>query len=156
MKLKILAVGSKMPKWVTEGFEEYRKRMPPELVLELIEIPLGKRGKNADVERAIRQEGQAVMELIKKDDRVVALEVNGREWSTEGLAGMLAGWQMEGRDLCFLIGGPDGNAPECQARADAQWSLSKLTLPHPLVRVLLAEQLYRAWSINANHPYHRA
>ncbi len=145
-----------MPKWVTEGFEEYRKRMPPELVLELVEIPLGKRGKNADLERAIRAEGQAMLEHIKKNDWVIALEVDGKAASTEKLASWLADWQMAGRDVCLLVGGPDGNAPECRARADAKWSLSALTLPHPLVRVLLAEQLYRAWSINANHPYHRA
>lgn len=145
-----------MPRWVCDGFDEYSKRMPPELKVQLIEIALGKRGKNPDIERAIRQEGKAMMEQVKPDDLVVALEVDGKPMTTEQLADRLGNWQMEGRDVCLLVGGPDGNAPECKARANLKWSLSSLTLPHPLVRIMLAEQIYRAWSINANHPYHRA
>lgn len=145
-----------MPAWVTQGVEEYSRRMPPELSIQFIEIPLAKRGKNTDIPRAIAAEGKAVMDQIKPADFVVALEVEGKSFTTEKLAQHLDRWQMEGQDVCFLIGGPDGNAPDCKARANMKWSLSGLTLPHPLVRVVLAEQLYRAWSINANHPYHRA
>lgn len=104
----------------------------------------------------MQREGEAVLAAAGARDRVVALEVGGRPWSTEQLAEQLERWQLDGRDVSFLVGGPDGLAPECRARADQQWSLSPLTLPHPLVRILLAEQLYRAWSITRNHPYHRA
>jgi 23S rRNA (pseudouridine1915-N3)-methyltransferase len=156
MRLKILAVGTKMPAWITQGFDEYCRRMPAELSVQLIELPLAKRGKNPDIPRAVASEGKAVMDQIRPTDFVVGLEVTGKSLTTEKLASELARWQMLGRDVCLLIGGPDGNAPVCQARADMTWSLSSLTLPHPLVRVMLAEQLYRAWSINANHPYHRA
>jgi 23S rRNA (pseudouridine1915-N3)-methyltransferase len=156
MRLKIIAVGTKMPAWITQGFDEYCRRMPAELPVQLIELPLAKRGKNPDIARAIASEGRAVMEQIRPADFVVGLEVTGKSLTTEKLANELARWQMQGRDVCLLIGGPDGNAPVCRERADMTWSLSSLTLPHPLVRVMLAEQLYRAWSINANHPYHRA
>ena len=145
-----------MPGWVTQGVEEYVRRMPAELPVQFIEVPLSKRGKNTDIVRAIEAEGKAMLEQVRAGDFVIALEVDGKALSTEKLASSLAGWQMDGRDVCLLIGGPDGNAPACRARADMKWSLSALTLPHPLVRVMLVEQLYRAWSINANHPYHRA
>ncbi|PIE44091.1 MAG: 23S rRNA (pseudouridine(1915)-N(3))-methyltransferase RlmH [Gammaproteobacteria bacterium] len=156
MKLKIIAVGTKMPRWVRDGYDEYSKRMPAELNLQLIEVALAKRGKNLDIRRAIAQEGKAMMEQIKPDDFVVALEIDGQSMTTEKLASRLRNWQMAGQDICLLVGGPDGNAAECKARANLEWSLSRLTLPHPLVRIVLAEQLYRAWSINVNHPYHRA
>ena len=155
MRINLIAVGTRMPAWVEAGVEEYRKRLPPELSLNIREIPLGKRGKNADIARAMAQEGDAMLAAVGARDRVVALEVKGKAWSTEQLAQQLAGWQMSGDDVALLVGGPDGLAPSCQARAIERWSLSPLTLPHPLVRVLLAEQLYRAWSINNNHPYHR-
>ncbi len=155
MRINLIAVGTRMPAWVEAGVDEYRKRLPPELSLQIREIPLGKRGKNADIARAMAQEGEAMLAAIGARDRVVALEVKGRAWSTEQLAQQLAAWQMSGDDVALLVGGPDGLAPNCQARANERWSLSPLTLPHPLVRVLLAEQLYRAWSINNNHPYHR-
>lgn len=156
MRLKLICVGQKMPGWVTEGFQEYARRMPRELPLELTEIPMAHRGKNPDVQRLMQQEGDAVLAATGDRDRVIALEVGGRAWSTEKLAEQLENWQLEGRDVCFLVGGPDGLADSCRGRADQQWSLSPLTLPHPLVRILLAEQLYRAWSITRNHPYHRA
>lgn len=156
MRLKIIAVGTKMPSWVTIGVEEYTRRMPPELSVQMIEVALAKRGKNPDIPRAIASEGKSVLDQIRPDDFVVALEVDGKVLTTEKLASSMSDWQMQGQDICFLIGGPDGNAPECRARANMKWSLSALTLPHPLVRVMLVEQLYRGWSINANHPYHRA
>ncbi len=155
MRISLIAVGTRMPAWVEAGVDEYRKRLPPELALNIREIPLGKRGKNADIARAIAQEGEAMLAAIGARDRVIALEVKGRAWSTEQLAQQLAGWQMGGDDVSLLVGGPDGLAPGCLARAQERWSLSPLTLPHPLVRVLLAEQLYRAWTLNNNHPYHR-
>ena len=144
-----------MPGWVTEGFNEYVKRMPPEIKIELIELSLGHRGKNQPPAKAIAGEGQSMMKAIADQDGVVALDVKGKPWSTEKLAQQLRNWQQSGRNYNLLIGGPDGLAPECLARADQSWSLSALTLPHPLVRIVLMEQLYRAWSINAGHPYHK-
>jgi 23S rRNA (pseudouridine1915-N3)-methyltransferase len=155
VRIKLLAVGTKMPAWVEQGVNEYSKRLPPEIKFEIKEIPLGKRGKGADIKRAIAAEGQQMLALIPQADKVIALEVTGKAWGTEKLAGELQQWQREGDNITLLVGGPDGLASECQARADQQWSLSALTLPHPLVRIVLAEQLYRAWAINNNHPYHR-
>lgn len=155
MRIRLIAVGQKMPDWVTTGFTTYAKRLPADCQLELIEIAAGKRGKNADIARLTKQEGEAMLNAIGKGDRVVTLEVNGRAWDTPKLAERLSAWQMDGRDVSLLVGGPEGLAPECCAIADERWSLSALTLPHPLVRVILAEALYRAWSVNANHPYHR-
>lgn len=155
MKIKLIAVGTKMPRWVEQGYDEYAKRLPREFSLELIEIAPGNRGKNADIERAIRKEGELMLSKISPSDHVVALEVLGKPWSTEQLAREAEGWQMLGSDVCLLVGGPEGLAPECKQRANQQWSLSPLTLPHPMVRILLAEQVYRAWSVIQGHPYHR-
>ncbi len=155
MKIRLIAVGTKMPKWVTEGCQEYLKRLPAEFSMEIIEIQSGHRGKGADIARAKRQEGDAMLAAIGKGDRVVALEVGGKNWSTEQLAEQAENWQMSGQNVSLLVGGPDGLAPECLAQADQKWSLSGLTLPHPLVRILLAEQIYRAWSIIQGHPYHK-
>ncbi|MBU2967566.1 23S rRNA (pseudouridine(1915)-N(3))-methyltransferase RlmH [Amphritea sp. 2_MG-2023] len=155
MKIRLIAVGTKMPSWVIEGVNEYQKRLPNEFALDIIEIPLGHRGKGADLARAKRQEGELMLAAIPKGDQVIALEVGGRNWSTEQLAEQAEQWQMSGRNVSLLVGGPDGLAPECVALADQKWSLSGLTLPHPLVRILLAEQLYRAWSILQGHPYHK-
>jgi 23S rRNA (pseudouridine1915-N3)-methyltransferase len=155
MKLKIIAVGTRMPGWVNEGFNEYSRRMPPELKIELMELPLGPRSKSQPVNRAILREGEAILKVIGRDEGVVALDVPGKLWSTEKLAQQLRGWQESGKNYNFLIGGPDGLAPNCLARAHHSWSLSPLTLPHPLVRILLVEQLYRAWTLNAGHPYHK-
>ena len=155
MKLKLLAVGTRMPSWVETGFEEYRKRMPAELKLDLIEIPLSPKGKGSS-NPSKETQGQAILKAINKQDRVIALDVLGKSMSTESLAMQLSSWQMSGQDICLLIGGPDGLSSECLQRANMKWSLSDLTLPHPLVRVLLMEQLYRAWTINKNHPYHRS
>lgn len=156
MRLRLICVGQKMPGWVTEGFQEYTRRMPRELSVELVEVPMAHRGKNPDVPRLMQHEAEALLGATGHRDRVVALEVGGKAWSTEALAQQLENWQLEGQDISFLVGGPDGLHVSCRERADQQWSLSPLTLPHPLVRILLAEQLYRAWSITRNHPYHRA
>lgn len=156
VRLRLICVGQKMPDWVTQGFNDYAKRMPPELAVELSEIALAHRGKNADIARMVQREGESVLAAAGKGDRLVALEVGGKTWSTEQLAKQLESWQQDGRDVSFMIGGPDGLSGDCRSQADQMWSLSPLTLPHPLVRIVLAEQLYRAWSITRNHPYHRA
>lgn len=145
-----------MPQWVELGYKEYAKRLPREVSLEVIEIPLGARGKNPDIARAIKQESDAILSHINKQDHVVALEVKGQNWSTEKLAKNMERWQMEGLNVVLLVGGPDGLSNECRQRANQQWSLSALTLPHPVVRIVLSEQIYRAWSVTQNHPYHRA
>ncbi|WP_252109301.1 MULTISPECIES: 23S rRNA (pseudouridine(1915)-N(3))-methyltransferase RlmH [unclassified Halomonas] len=155
MKVRLLAVGTKMPGWVEEGVDTYRKRLPREFSLEIEEIALGPRGKNADVARARAQEGQRIREKLRGDELVVALEVDGKRISTEQLAKEVGQWRMEGRDIALLVGGPDGLEPSVSALAHQRWSLSGLTLPHPLVRVMLAEQLYRAWTLLIGHPYHR-
>jgi 23S rRNA (pseudouridine1915-N3)-methyltransferase len=144
-----------MPAWIEEGVAEYRKRLPAEIQLEIKELPLPKRGKNTDIRRAISQEGEAMTAAISAGDRVIALDVLGKAVSTESLAQSLTNWQMEGDNISILVGGPDGLSPSCLALAKQKWSLSAMTLPHPLVRVIFAEQLYRAWTINTNHPYHR-
>lgn len=155
MRLRLICVGQKMPAWVTEGFQEYARRMPRELALDLVEIPVAHRGKNPDIPRLMQQEGEAILAAVGSRDRRIALEVGGRAWTTEQLAGQLEDWQQDGRDVSFMVGGPDGLPELCRQQAEQQWSLSPLTLPHPLVRILLAEQLYRAWTITRNHPYHR-
>ncbi|MFY0990361.1 23S rRNA (pseudouridine(1915)-N(3))-methyltransferase RlmH [Halomonas sp. C05BenzN] len=155
MRIRLLAVGTRMPGWVTQGVEEYRKRMPRDFALEVEEIAPGKRGKNADTTRAIVAESERIRARLRGNERVVALEVGGKAWSTEQLAREAESWRLEGRDVALLVGGPDGLEPGLSARADQRWSLSPLTLPHPLVRILLAEQLYRAWTLMVGHPYHR-
>ena len=156
MRIQLTAAGTKMPSWVEAGFEEYRKRLPMECELVLQEIPLARRGKSVDVARLIEKEGEQMLENIGADTHVVALEVDGKAWSTETLAQQLLRWQMKTRSVALMVGGPEGLSNCVRARADEKWSLSPLTLPHPLVRIVIAEQLYRAWSINKNHPYHRA
>ena len=155
MRISILAVGTKMPRWVTEGVAEYTVRLPRELRLEWCEIALARRGKDSRAEQLRQREGEQILKAIPAGDRVIALDVQGKALSTEQLAHELRDWQMSGDNFSLLIGGPDGLSPECLQRADRRWSLSALTLPHPLVRILLAEQLYRAWTITVNHPYHR-
>jgi 23S rRNA (pseudouridine1915-N3)-methyltransferase len=130
-------------------------RLPRELRLEWCEIPLARRRKDSRAEQLRQREGEQILKAIPGGDRVVAMDVLGKALSTEQLARELQDWQMSGDNYSLLIGGPDGLSPECLQRADRRWSLSALTLPHPLVRVLLAEQLYRAWTITVNHPYHR-
>jgi 23S rRNA (pseudouridine1915-N3)-methyltransferase len=155
MVIHLISVGTRMPHWVQEGYREYAKRLPKECLLKLVEIPPGHRGKGADLARAVRDEGERMLKALPRDCLTVALEVEGRQWSTEQLAGKLEQWMTGGRDVALLVGGPEGLADSCRQRADALWSLSSLTLPHPLVRVLLAEQIYRAWTVLKNHPYHR-
>lgn len=156
MNIHLLSVGNKMPHWVNEGYQEYAKRLPAECRLNLIEIAPGHRGKSADLKRTLRDEGERMLKAIPKGCRVIALDIPGRAWSTAQLAEHLGEWMECGSDIALLVGGPEGLADICLERADSRWSLSPLTLPHPLVRVLLSEQIYRAWSLLRNHPYHRA
>lgn len=156
MKIQLISVGTKMPDWVEAGVAEYRKRLPRDFELSISEIPLAPRGKGADLARAIAREGESMLRAIGKGDYVVALDVRGKLLDTGQLAEQLRLVRDGGQNLALLVGGPDGLAPDCLAAASARWSLSPLTFPHPIVRVILAEQLYRAWSILARHPYHRA
>lgn len=155
MQIQLVSVGNRMPAWVSEGYEEYAKRLPRECELRLKEIAPGKRGKNTDIPRVIEDEGQRMLAAVSPGDRIVALDLGGREWSTPQLSEALARWLGDGRNVALLVGGPDGLSSACLARADERWCLSRLTFPHPLVRIVLAEQVYRAWSILHNHPYHR-
>lgn len=155
MKLQLIAVGTRMPEWVQTGFNDYSRRFPKDMPFELIEIPAGKRGKNADISRILDKEGELMLASVGKGNRIVTLDIPGSPWETPALALWLERWKQDGRDVSLLIGGPEGLAPACKAAAEQSWSLSPLTLPHPLVRVIVAESLYRAWSITTNHPYHR-
>jgi 23S rRNA (pseudouridine1915-N3)-methyltransferase len=156
MRISVVAVGTRMPVWVGQGITEYTKRLPRELKPVWREIPLAKRAKDVATESVSAAEGECILKAIPSGERVIALDVKGQRLSTQTLAQQLAAWQMSGDNYSILIGGPDGLSDGCLARADLCWSLSDLTLPHPLVRVLLVEQLYRAWTITVNHPYHRA
>lgn len=156
MKINLVAVGNKMPSWVDQGFEEYSRRLPRECQLQLVEIAAAKRGKNAQPQQWKQDEASRILAAIPDNHRVIALEVTGKSWSTEVLSDQMADWLTDGRDVSLMVGGPDGLDQRCLQRADAKWSLSDLTLPHPLVRIVLAEQLYRAWTILQNHPYHRS
>lgn len=145
-----------MPAWVTEGYLEYAKRLPRDCSLHLHQIAPAKRGKSGSASQWMREEGERLLAAIPTDHHVVALDVKGRGWSTEQLAQQLQHWQQDGRDVSLIVGGPDGLSEACLKRANQTWSLSALTFPHPLVRIVLAEQLYRAWTVLQNHPYHRA
>lgn len=155
MKIHLIAVGTKMPDWVDAGYREYAKRLPAECELRLIEIPAVKRGKNVDVRRVLETEGQALLAKLPAGAYPVSLDVGGKAYSTEQLAQRLKIWLAAGTDVGLMVGGPEGLSPECKARAAESWSLSALTLPHPVVRIVVAEALYRAWSLLNNHPYHR-
>lgn len=155
MLIHLIAVGTRMPDWVEQGFQEYAKRMPPESKIKLVEISAGKRAKNSDIKRLTQQEGEKMLAAIPKGAKVVALDVLGKACTTEALAQELKRWHSSGQDIALLIGGPEGLAPACLAAAQQKISLSSLTLPHPLVRVVLAEQLYRATTILKGHPYHK-
>lgn len=155
MRIRVLAIGQRMPGWVNDAWQEYTRRMPPSVQVELREIPLAQRGKNQPPMRAMSEEGSALLQAAGSD-HVVALDGRGSPWSTELLSRQLAGWMEQGGDVSLLIGGPDGLSAETLKAARQRWSLGPLTLPHPMVRVVLAEQLYRAWTILQNHPYHRA
>jgi 23S rRNA (pseudouridine1915-N3)-methyltransferase len=154
VRRKLVAVGTRMPRWVNEGFKEYAGRMPRECPLELREIAPGRRVRSAGPARAIATEGERLLAASENCTRV-CLDIRGAAVDTAGLARVLAGWLQDGQHVALLIGGPDGLAAECLEAARWRWSLSPLTLPHGLARVLVAEQLYRAWTVLSGHPYHR-
>jgi 23S rRNA (pseudouridine1915-N3)-methyltransferase len=155
MLIRLIAAGTRMPPWVTAGFAEYAGRLGPGLRLELTEIAIPRRGRNADVARLRAEEGRRMLAAVDLRAYAVALEITGRALSTTQLARWLGARLADGRDITFLVGGPDGLASACLKRADFSWSLSPLTFPHGLVRVMVAEQLYRAHSLLKGHPYHR-
>lgn len=154
MQLMILAVGHKMPAWISSGFTEYAKRMPPECRITLKEIKPIERGSNS-AQSVMSQERGRIEAALPKNARVIALDEHGKDLTSVQLARQLEQWQQDGRDVAFIIGGADGLDAEFKAKADQLIRISSLTLPHGMVRVMLAEQLYRAWSITQNHPYHR-
>jgi 23S rRNA (pseudouridine1915-N3)-methyltransferase len=155
MRIGLIVVGAKQPRWVQDAYTDYAERLRGSCRLELVELPLGTRS-SADPTRAVDDEGRRMLAALPAKAHVVALERGGDPWSTEQLAERLARWMGQGGPVALLVGGPDGLAPACRARAAEQWSLSQLTLPHGLVRIIVAEALYRAWSLGRGHPYHRA
>ncbi len=155
MKISLVAVGTKMPGWVTEGFQTYAKRFPKDWAVNLIEIPPHKRLNAASIDRALQEEGKAILEKTRHCHRRIALDRLGKPQTSVGLAKHCDTWQMTGDHVAIIIGGPEGISDECLKACDERWSLSDLTLPHPLVRVMVIEQLFRAWSIQNKHPYHR-
>ncbi|HWJ35632.1 MAG TPA: 23S rRNA (pseudouridine(1915)-N(3))-methyltransferase RlmH [Steroidobacteraceae bacterium] len=156
MKCRLIAAGTRLPDWINQGFSEYQKRLRSPLVLDLVEIPTPKRRAGEDPRRAITREGESMLAALRQEDYVVALEVNAQSMTTEQVSSWLKQRLRDARPLALLIGGPDGLSDACRTRANQSWSLSPLTLPHGLVRVVLAEQIYRAMSLLAGHPYHRA
>lgn len=155
MRVHIIAMGDRMPSWVEQGYQEYAKRLGSEVQLQLHEIVPEKRGKGADLKRILQKEGERMLQAIPEHCDVIALDRLGKSLSTEELADNLSEWLASGRDQALLIGGPEGLAAACIQRATTRISFSAMTFPHPLVRVILAEQLYRAYSILKNHPYHK-
>lgn len=155
MRVKVIAVGTRLPAWQQQGFQEYARRLPKECAMVLTEVPAAPRTKSRPTEQAIRKESDRMLAAIADSDYVIALDQPGVQYTSEDLAGLLGTWLGQGRDLALLIGGADGLSDASRTRAELRWSLSDLTLPHGLVRVLVAEQLYRAWTILRGHPYHR-
>ncbi len=155
MRVSVVCVGHKMPAWIQAGFGEYAKRLPPEIRLEVVELKPEEKSSGKTVEKARALEGERILAAIPEGSTVYALDEKGRPVTTQGLSVMLAGWMRDATHPAFVIGGADGLSEAVRNRADKLVSLSALTLPHGLVRVLLAEQLYRAWTILAGHPYHR-
>ncbi|MDF3036702.1 MAG: rlmH [Paucimonas sp.] len=155
MQLVIAAVGHKMPAWIEDGFAEYAKRMPPECKVALKEIKPIDRAGGKSAETVMQQERVRIEAALPKGSTIVALDERGKDLTTVDLSNLLTKWQQNGRDVTFVIGGADGLDAGFKQQADMLIRISSLTLPHGMVRVLLAEQLYRAWSITQNHPYHR-
>jgi len=156
MQLTVAAVGQRMPDWVQTAWKEYARRFPRGMSLELKEIPLAKRTRNADLGSLRNAECEALLSAVPGGHRIIALDERGKQWSTLELAKQLENWMQDEHGVCFLVGGPDGLTDHCRNQAHNTWALGRLTLPHPLVRAVLAEQLYRAWTITQNHPYHRS
>jgi 23S rRNA (pseudouridine1915-N3)-methyltransferase len=155
LKITIITVGNKMPNWIVEGCHEYAKRLTENTQLKLIEIPMISRTKSTHIEKAMERESLLMKAAIPNNARLIGMVINGETFSSEGLAQKIEKIQQTHSHLCFLIGGPEGMAPELISACDEKWSLSKLTLPHPLARIVLIEALYRGISILKNHPYHK-
>jgi len=155
MKIYLIAVGKKMPDWINTGYSEFSKRMPPELQINLIEITPSTRNKSTAIEKNIKEEGERIQSAIPDNSKLIVLDEKGKDFSSIALSKEMESWLPMGQDISIVIGGADGIDPVIKQQADEKWSLSSLTLPHALVRVVVAEQLYRAWSIMKGHPYHR-
>lgn len=156
MLITLIAVGHKMPAWVEAGYQDYAERLKGGVSLQLKEIPLQKRSDKKQIAAARQKEDEQILQTLAQADYIVTLDIPGKVHSSEALAERLQLWQQQARHLALVIGGPEGLSEAVKAKANESWSLGKLTLPHPLVRIIVAEALYRAWSINQNHPYHRA
>lgn len=155
MRIAVFAVGTRMPGWVAAGVDAYRKRLPRQINLEIVEISPGHRSGHGPVQAAMQKEQEQLLKRAGRADRVIALDESGVEWTSVQLADQMREWQQDAASVALLVGGPDGLTDTCRQRSDSVWSLSRLTLPHGLVRVVLAEQIYRAWTILQGHPYHR-
>jgi 23S rRNA (pseudouridine1915-N3)-methyltransferase len=155
MRIKLIAVGNKMPAWVQTAFSDYQKRLRPNISLDLIEINGCQSNQRNDQQRVLNKEGEQILKAIKADEHVLALDVAGTPWSSQGLAHELALWKQDSLKVTLIIGGAEGLSPACLQRSQQRWSLSKLTFPHQLVRIIISEQLYRAECILKNHPYHK-
>ena len=155
MRLCVVAIGQRMPTWVVKGWDEYARRFPRGYSLRLQEVPAIRRRPNADIDAIRRRESEALIAAAPPASSLIALDEKGQQWTTLELAAEMRRWMQDGRAVAFLIGGPDGLSEECLSKAEHRWSLGRLTMPHALVRVVLAEQLYRAWAVTQNHPYHR-
>lgn len=155
MHIRLIAVGDRQPAWVDDAVGIYTNRYPPQWRFRIDRIPTARRSKSTAITKARQAETEQILARVNNGDRMILLDEKGKSMSSTQLGERLSDWQTEGRDVCFVIGGPDGVADGCRERADTIWSLSALTLPHGLARVLLAEQLYRAWSLSTGHPYHR-
>jgi 23S rRNA (pseudouridine1915-N3)-methyltransferase len=155
MIIRIIAVGTKMPEWVDTGYKEFAKRLPSDYSIKLVELTPEKRTKNSDINRIIETEGKRILAALNPTSLTVALDLSGEKWSTTHLAKFLHQQHDMSQDIDLIIGGPDGLSAECLQKSQRKWALSPLTFPHPLVRIIVAEQLYRAWSILVKHPYHR-
>ena len=155
MRIHLIAVGKKMPEWVNSGFSEFSKRMPPELQINLIEVAPSIRNKSTPIDKNIKEEGERIQSTIPSNSMLIVLDEKGKKFSSIDLSNKMESWFPMGQDVSIVIGGADGIDPVIKQQADETWSLSSFTLPHALVRVVVAEQLYRAWSILKGHPYHR-
>ncbi|MCK4493418.1 MAG: 23S rRNA (pseudouridine(1915)-N(3))-methyltransferase RlmH [Methylococcales bacterium] len=155
MQIHLISVGKKMPNWIEQGYQDYSKRLPKECCLHLKAISAGKRTQKSDTQKIIREEGAKMLAAIPARSHIVTLDVIGKPWTTKELSQQLNKWLESGQNVALLIGGPEGLSDAVKEKSQQSWSLSNLTFPHPLVRVLVAEQLYRAWSLLQNHPYHR-